>query len=484
MHRSSFIKNIFSRNSFTLPISRRPLAQGVRRLSFRPLHSRYPYQLLRDAYEPHIPLKDRHCLHQLETDWEQRKPLKGKIVLVNVHLTRITLALITALLESGARVEVTVSPELVTHQNTLQALLAAKIPFYSTIPDDKKKNYYHIVYDCCAGMNEMIPIHGMVKLTKTDSVLYQHMTFPVITVDSSQTKAIETGLGTGDSLVRVIHHLARQSIAALVLNGKNLPDLYLTTLLSLINVDQLFLKNKFMIFGFGKVGKGIASALESAGVPKKNIFIVDISPEAYLEAMKQGYSGLLLNDRVPESIEKIKKMLPKMWAVIAATGVEGAISRHFSQSDFDRVALLANMSTGDDFGLCFTADRILNGKKPANFVLDYPTEVMYLDAIFTLFLKAGEELLQNKNLKKGLNLIAPELEQAVLTDWLTHHGDSVWRHRAGRLQTETFLQHLRQHPTQDRQDLARWVKNQGIFHWASESKKPTTDSPSIPLSLH
>ncbi|MBS0351105.1 MAG: hypothetical protein JSR33_07960 [Proteobacteria bacterium] len=161
-------------------------------------------------------------------DWAQRQPLKGKIVLVNVHLTRITLALITTLLKSGAQVEVTVSPELVIHQNALQPLLAAQIPFYSAIPEEKKQGYYHIVYDCCAGMNDITPIHGMAKLTKTNPTLYQHMTFPVITVDSSKTKEIETGLGTGDSFVRVIHHLAQQSLAAWVLNWKNLLDTRIT----------------------------------------------------------------------------------------------------------------------------------------------------------------------------------------------------------------------------------------------------------------
>jgi hypothetical protein len=470
-------------------IGRRHLAQGANnRLRLRSFHSRRLHKPLWEAYEHYIPLKDRYCLHQLEQDWAQRMPLKGKIVLINVHLTRITLALVTALLKSGAQVEVTVSPELVTHQNALQSLLAAKIPFYPTLPDEKKQGYYHIVYDCGAGMKEIIAHDGMVELTQTHPALYQHLTFPVITVDSSKTKVIETGLGTGDSFVRVIHHLVRQSIATLVLNWKNLihkniPNqaLYLTTLLSLVNVDQLFSQNQFMIFGFGKVGKGIASALESAGTPKKNIFVVDISPEAYMDAIKQGYSGVLLEDRKQETIEKIKKVLPQMWAVVTATGVEGAISRYFSQSDFDRVAILANMSTGDDFGAHFTAGRILNRKKPANFMLDYPTEVMYLEAIFTLFLKAGEELLVNKSLKKGLNAIAPELDQTILADWITHHGDGIWRHQLGQLQTEKLIQYLRQYPIQNSSDLARWMERHGIFHCPSEFKSSPDSQPTPTL---
>ena len=80
---------------------------------------------------------------------------------------------------------------------------------------------------------------------------------------------------------------------------------------------------------------------------------------------------------------------------------EGAISHYFSQSDFDRVALLANMSTGDDFGPRFTADRILNRKKPANFMLDYPTEAMYLDADLYPVFESWRRVIEEQNFKTG-----------------------------------------------------------------------------------
>jgi hypothetical protein len=485
MRNPAFVRNTVSRIPLSTPwMGRRRLVQSMTgRLGLRPFHTLSRHQPLWEAYERDIPLKDRYCLHQLEKEWTQRQPFKGKTVLINLHLTRITLALVTALLKSGARVEITASPELVVHKNALQAVLAAHIPFLPVVPDDKKKGYYDIVYDCGAGMKDLIPNHGMAELTHTPAGIYDHLPFPVITVDSSKTKVIETGLGTGDSFVRVIHYLAQQSIAALVLNWKNWLDesmpyhrLYLTTLLSLVHADQLFSQNKFMIFGFGKVGRGIACALESAGTPKKNIVVVDISSEATMEAMKQGYSGLLLNHRSSANVEKIKAILPEMWAVVTATGVEHTISQYFLPSDFDRVAVLANMSTGDDFGPRFAADRILNHKKPANFMLDYPTEVMYLDAIFALFLKAGEELLTHPALKKGLNVINPTLDQAMLADWMAQHGESVWRHRLGRLQTETFMQHLRQNPALPLPDLARWVKSsQGVF------RQPLTPASTLDL---
>ena len=354
---------------------------GQRNNYTQPIH--WP---LWEAYQPHIPLKDRYCLAKLENEWTQSQPFKGETVLVNVHLTRITLVLIGVLLKAGARVEVTVSPELVTHPDALQALLAAQIPFHPTIPDSKKKHYYSVVYNCGVGMEDIIPKKGGVQLTRTPTEIYKNISFPVITVDQSKTKAIETGLGTGDSLVRVIHAITRQSIAAIVLNWQNIlaekrpnSPLFLTAFLSLVNSDQLFIKNKFMIFGFGKVGKGIANALESAGTSRKNIFIIEISYEAYMDSMKNGYQGLLLREHRQESIEKIKQMIPDIWAVITATGVDGAISQYFSQNDFNDIPLLMNMGTGDEFGLRFSTERIVNRKKPANFMLNYPTEVIYLD---------------------------------------------------------------------------------------------------------
>ena len=172
-----------------------------------------------------------------------------------------------------------------------------------------------------------------------------------------------------------------------------------------------------MIFGYGKVGKGIVNALESAGTPKKHIVIVETSLDAYLQAMKNGYRGFLLNKKADsqESIQKIQSLLPQIWAVITATGQAGALSHYFSQSDYDPVPLLINMGTLDEFGARFSPKRILNHKKPANFMLEYPTEVIYLDPIFSLFLQGGEELLVNPGLSKGLNNISHQRDHAVLT---------------------------------------------------------------------
>ncbi len=402
---------------------------------------------LENAWQPRIPHSIQYCLARLENEWTQRQPLKGRKVLLNMHLTGITLKVID-IMRKTASVEVTVSPELVKHDNAQQALMAAGIPFLTEIPEHKKTGYYDIIYDCGAGMRRLIPRLGRIELTQTRPEWYENMNFPVITVDNSLTKSIETGLGTGDSLVRLINQLARQSMTTLMgqaaLPGAK-PDVpHFPILFSMLNAAQLFSSHQFMIFGYGKVGRGIVNALESAGTPRENIFIVEASAEAYLHTMKNGYQGLLLNKESGshDTVKKIQSLLPQIWAVITATGQAGAVSRHFSQGDYDPVPLLINMGTFDEFGVNFSPGRILNRKKPANFMLEYPTEVIYLDPIFSLFLQGGEELLINPDLSKGLNNISARRDHAVLNDWLAHHGGDIWRHRQDQKETENLIRNL------------------------------------------
>ncbi|MBS0351040.1 MAG: hypothetical protein JSR33_07635 [Proteobacteria bacterium] len=404
---------------------------------------------LKESYQ-FIPLMARHCLSQLNQDWSRRQPLQGKTVLLNMHLTTITLMVIEILRQSQARLEVIVAPELAQQVSARQAVLQAGIPLLEQIPEHKRHGYYDIIYDCGAGMRKLTPRLGMVELTQTQPDWYADLDFPVITVDQSLTKSVETGLGTGDSVVRLIYQLAREALTLTANCSKenivNNP-FYWQLLFSLLQVNQLFSAHRFIIFGYGKVGSGIAQALENAGTPKQNIFIVEVELAAYLQTIRSGYPGLWLNEdfHLSQSIQRIKSLLPQSWAVITATGQAGALSRYFKQEDFVRVPLLLNMGTYDEFGQGFAPERILNNKKPANFMLEYPTEVRYLDPIFSLFLQGGEELLDNSKLAPGLNKISLKRDHSVLSNWLRQHGDILWQHSVEQKQTEKFIQNLRQH---------------------------------------
>jgi len=438
--------------------------------------------ILLNAYQGQINKKELFCLNKLEEEWSKTQPLKDKVILVNVHMTLITLTMIRILLKGGAIVETTASPELVRHENAIQALKEAGICFHDEgLPEDKRRGFYNAIYDCGAQMlrKKVTPKDGVIELTHTDPKLYDNLSYPVITVDSSKTKEIETGFGTGDSLVRLINYLSRQSIAATVMHfagelntlGKTFLEknshsnmMHLNMYLAMVSSVNIFQHNQFMIFGYGKVGKGIANALESAGTPKKNIFVVEVSTEAFMSIMENGYNGILNNHlESAKSLKEIKDHIPKMWAVITATGVEGAVSRHFKEFDFNGVPLLINMGTSDEFGHYFSKKRIVNDKKPANFKLDFPTSVMYLDAIFRLFLEAIEQLFTDTQLHKGLNPVSSKLDRNVLSMWMREHGKNVWQHALGKQETESLLRDLREHSASPCEKLHELFHKFGVF---------------------
>ena len=392
--------------------------------------------VLLDAYKNEISEEDTHCLSELEKKWKRSKPLVGRKVLLNGHLTLITLKLIRILMLAGAEVDVTATPVLATHENAVNPIREAQLEYYEdgNIPLERRKQYYDVVYDCGAGMlDTVVPRIGMVELTHTDPKLYENISFPVITVDNSRTKEIETFYGTGDALVRVLTNGVEQIINTIksplflaacanmkVSEASHPPEVLSKFCFGSMNIRNLF-DRKYMVFGYGKVGKGIAAALRNSQVPAENIFVVEVSEAAYNEAQKEGYQALRIDASTEASLAKslavIKEKLWGVYAAVTATGVEGAISTYFSEKDFEQVPLLINMGTPDEFGGGFSAERVLNNKKPANFMLDRPTEIQYLDPIFDLLAEAIMELLRRLKLKAGLQAVSSKTDEAILNKW-------------------------------------------------------------------
>lgn len=419
-----------------------------------------PATILEDAYRKEIKEEERFLLAQLESEWKESRPFANRKILINGHMTLITLAQIKLLISAGAEVEVAATPELVAHQNAVDAILEAGLAFYrcqegelssEMIPEDKRKNYYDIVYDCGAGMlNVVTPKVGMVELTHTDPALYTNTPFPVITVDNSETKHLETGFGTGDSLVRVLMRESEISLMTalrsfVAADGDKLFETPqkrngFIAMLTMINMYQ-WLGAKHMIFGYGKVGKGIANALKHAGVSENNIYIVEVGADAYLQLKKDGFTNGFRLDK-PTEKAKILALLKdndgkrnNVQFVITATGVANAISRYFELSDFADVPMLINMGTPDEFGSKFSKDRVLNDKQPANFMLSFPTEVRYLDPIFCIWAHGGRELVNQTRLANGLSNIRPSVDAMILDKWMERYPD-FWAPPQARLEEE------------------------------------------------
>jgi S-adenosylhomocysteine hydrolase len=400
--------------------------------------------LLLEAYETIISSEDRVCASNLEKTWCKTKPLLGKRILVNCHITLSTLITYRLLMIGGAEVEVTASQkkgeELAVQKNVLKKINVAGLIYYpdGKIPYEKAENYYDIVIDCGAGMlDTIIPRQGggMIELTHTNPALYKNITFPVINVDESRTKEIETTYGTGDSIIRLLNHMAQQnfsSVCELIKKTKELSYRIRKTFemhFLLVGVKQMFVGRKWVVFGYGKVGKGIVNALKSVGVYGEDIIVVDINPDVVLSVSRNGCKFLQLSDS-EQDITAIKRVLKETQYAITATGVKDTISRYFELDDFKDVPILINMGTPDEFGPKFPADRLLNGVKgPGNFILEYPTSVMYLDPPFTLLAMAASSLMTKKyKFTAGLQKTPKEMDLAVLKTWMQRHKDKVWKH--------------------------------------------------------
>lgn len=416
----NFARTVFVHKDFSVGGARHPL---LRRIALSHSHraefaADSPASRLRHTYRRHINPADIGGLIQLDTQWRQTRPLLQKKILFNGHMTWITLVMIEALLNAGAEVEVTVAPELVAHAPVLQALRESHTPFLSPIPTYKQSGYYDVIYDCGAGMRKVIPKIGRLELTHTNPAMEAASVVPVISVNLSQTKAIETRLGTGQSLVRVLSHWAQQALRAA--STAETDPFKRAVLLQMVDPARLFAASRFMIWGYGQVGGGVAEALVKAGTPRAQIIVVDVHPPAVARAQQAGYIGLCLpsEGQTNESdLPKIRQAFQNLFAVITATGVPGAVAQYFRPKDFDAVSLLINMGTEDEFGAEFPAHRVAHDKKPANFLLPEPTEMIFLDAIFTLYLKAVEQLLGHPPLAAGLHPVSSTLDQAVLIQW-------------------------------------------------------------------
>lgn len=385
---------------------------------------------------------EHYLIRQLEEAWKKTKPFAGLTILVNAHITSITCELVDILKNAGATVDTTSSLELFVQKDKVQRLMAANVNYYpdGIIPSEKCDRYYDIVYDCSAGMlNVVTPKKGMVELTHTDLELYKNISFPVITIDHSRTKYLETSFGTGDSVTRVITQLAKDAIRmamnlTLDTQTSSFSEHQLAVgLLGLMDINNLFNTKKYMIFGYGKVGKGIASALKNAGVPAGHIYVIDILPEAYIQIKEDGFQAFYLNYQNKPAFDKMKteirRQLQDIFAVITATGIKNAISDVFDADDFKSVSILINMGTLDEFGDKFTEDSVLNNKKPANFLLPYPTQLKFLDAIFSIYAMAGVELYTRK-LGNGYHHISYETDQTVLNNWVQHYSENIWEYGA------------------------------------------------------
>lgn len=378
-------------------------------------------------------------LYELGSKWQREEKLKGKTVLLNGHMTWATLPMIYVLLSAGAEVDTSAIGDLVVHDEIRKVLRGVGVAFYEgEVPKDKAKDHYDVVYDCGAGvLNKVQPKMGSVELTRTNPDLYNNISHPVINADDSSVKVVETGLATGDGCVRAIKLLYDDQKKQNIQRAKELLR-GLDSLTSLLgNLEEglgerllndvhgklsCSAESRYVVIGYGKVGRGVCRALTQADVKKENITVVDVSQTALLRASQfGGHQTIKLVRDNERSVPLIRDSIQKADFVITATGIAGVVSSILGPEDFPKRVGKINMGTHDEWGDRFPESGFLGGaKSPINFQLCFPTKVDYLDPIFRAYLEGGAQLL-TANLSPELHPLEVNLNAMVLKDWLRSH---------------------------------------------------------------
>lgn len=185
------------------------------------------------------------------------------------------------------------------------------------------------------------------EVTRTGVLHYRDIDCPVVSADDCRAKCIEGFFGTGNGFLRAWRQLRPQ--------------------------DSL-LGKRAVIFGYGKIGRGVAFRCRAAGL---EVTIADLSAEARQRAAAEGFAVL---DAAPNA--NLERALKATGIVISVTGVPGALGASLPP-EWLRAgeATLVNLGAEDEFGPQFEEAEILGGKAvPLNFHLAQPTLNRYIDA--------------------------------------------------------------------------------------------------------
>jgi adenosylhomocysteinase len=327
---------------------------------------------------------DYPFLRQLNAEWRLSRPLAGKRILHNVAITRETMIKLEPLFLAGADVTVTHLrlPGLKPKQDCVELL--NQIGAHVELDHQKISGEFDIALDCCGqipAMQNVTISKGYVELTQSGTPVYSALesNLPIYSLDLSRLKCLEAMFGTGEACVRALKQFLTSD-----LEGR-----------------------KFVLFGFGKVGRGIARYLSREGC---ELTIVDIN-EAHLQmAAANGFSVLS-----SKSNSALLDAINGACAVITATGQENLIEDLFAPTQIGRQVHLINMGADDEYGEQYAASRILGEKAPLNFLLDAPTTMYFIDPIFAAHNRCCDYILEGT--ARGFLPIPEALDLPIVREW-------------------------------------------------------------------
>ncbi|VEG92061.1 adenosylhomocysteinase [Legionella spiritensis] len=333
--------------------------------------------------------KDAPFMHEQWLKWRELQPLKGLTGLHCVPLVPNTLLKIACLVAAGMEITA-VNPECLRNdtpscQRAVACLESSGVRYVADCYDLRQQRF-DIYFDCGAELYQKLgrPAIGAVELTGSGDDFYRRQTldFPVVSIDRTLTKQLETVFGTAVSAALAIEALTGYNPA----------------------------EKSWLIFGFGKIGRGLACYCQKYAV---SFTVVEPCPNACRAATALGIACISPLDK-----KAVAEAVSRSDIVITASGKK-AIMDEYPVEWFEN-RILANMGIYDEFGARFCKERVLNHKAPLNFVLEDPTPIQYMDPEFYAHNLAALDLLEGDR-RPGVYDLSLIQDNTIIRQWCQYH---------------------------------------------------------------
>lgn len=334
------------------------------------LHSAWKYEGMAESL----------LLQSQLTEMRNSQPYAGLSILHNVPLTPAAVCKIDVLLTSGAKVDVCRHGIFrpISENIAISMLREAGIAVADR-PDPNKEYDLHL--DTAGELASLPPPRiGSVEITQTGENIYKntHLRVPVLSVNDSVVKDLETMLGTSEGFVRAFVATTKRPIS----------------------------EYRFLVFGFGRVGKGIVHRLIDEKTP---VAVVTYSESSAKKAGELGIPSCTIQEQ-----DLVHEYARQASAIVTATGVARVISDRVA-AEFLEGKILINMGSLDEFGEEYSARGVL---QHLNFTVDPPTRLRYLQVTFYAQNRAPLHLI-HQNRQPGCYPYPPDDARSIVNQW--HH---------------------------------------------------------------
>lgn len=289
-------------------------------------------------------------LRRQAEEWAEFLPLQGLKLLDATPIYRNTLAKYMALCAAGAELYIPAKSPLPRDAGIVRLL-----PEFG-INTAAKGDTFDIILDCAGSCAHRLPTLGYAELTRSGVAAYERTKRPVIVADSGIIKRIETGLGTGESFFRALRQLGYSDV-----DGRQI-----------------------CIVGYGKVGKGLVHYARRHNMKVCVVDTADVSA-----SLPEGVEYVDVHNS-----DALNLCAAQSWCMVTATGKFNALHNRLQAATvLNNPILLANMGVDDEFGTKIPPSRVLNNKKPLNFILEEPTRMCFIETTMALHNACALELL-------------------------------------------------------------------------------------------